>query len=88
MQELEKNGVTDFEAYRSHVDGRLAGNAYKTGDVSKGMIDYGQAAAFVTGVESVEAVFDGIIDDARASLTKLGTDAAISFRDDGLSATQ
>jgi nitronate monooxygenase len=84
VQELERKGVTDFEAYRPHVDGRIAGNAYKTGDVSKGMIDYGQAAAFVTGVESVEAVFDGIIDDARSSLVKLGTDAGISFRNDGL----
>lgn len=84
VQELEKNGVTDFEAYRPHVDGRLAGNAYKTGDVSKGMIDYGQAAAFVTGVDSVEAIFDGIIDDARSSLIKLGTDAGITFQNDCL----
>jgi nitronate monooxygenase len=88
VQELEKQGVTDFEAYRPHVDGQLAGNAYKTGDVSKGMIDYGQAAAFVTGVESVEAVFDSIIDDARASLIKVGADAGVSFRNDDLCATR
>jgi NADH:quinone reductase (non-electrogenic) len=73
--ELEKKGVTDFEAYRPHVDGRLAGNAYKTGDVSKGMIDYGQAAAFVKGIDSVETVFDDIIDDARVALDNLGKTA-------------
>jgi len=88
VQELERKGVTDFEAYRPHVEGRLAGNAYKTGDVSKGMIDYGQAAAFVTGVESVEAVFDSIIDDARASLIKIGADAGDSFRHDDLCPTR
>lgn len=65
---LERSGTTDFEAFRPHVDGRIARNAYVTGDVSRGMIDYGQAGAFVDRIESVEAVFDSILDDARSSL--------------------
>ena len=69
--ELERNGEADIEVYRPHIDGRGARNAYETGDVSRGMIDYGQAGAFVTGIETVESVFDRILDDASASLNTL-----------------
>jgi len=65
---LEAAGVKDIEQYREHIDGRVARRAYETGDFSRGMIDYGQAVAFVEEIESVEAIFDRIIDDARRSL--------------------
>lgn len=76
VRALEQQGVTDIESYLPLIDGRIAGNAYRTGDVSKGMIDYGQAGAFVNAIESVETIFDGIIDDARAALDKLRNEAS------------
>lgn len=68
---LEASGVDDIEPYREHIDGRLARRAYETGDFSKGMIDYGQAVAFVDRIEPVEAIFDRIIDDAREALDRV-----------------
>ncbi|MGH7134081.1 MAG: NAD(P)H-dependent flavin oxidoreductase, partial [Phycisphaerales bacterium] len=65
---LEATGVMDIEQYREHIDGRLARRAYESGDFSRGMIDYGQAAVFVDQIESVESTFDRIIDDAGRSL--------------------
>jgi NAD(P)H-dependent flavin oxidoreductase YrpB (nitropropane dioxygenase family) len=68
VAELEAHGVADIEQYQAHVNGRLARSAYETGDYSRGMLDYGQASVFVERVETVEQIFDAIIDDATQSL--------------------
>lgn len=60
--------LTDFEQYRPHVMGALAHNAYLTGDPSKGMLDYGPAVVFADAIKPIEAIFDEMIDDARAAL--------------------
>jgi NAD(P)H-dependent flavin oxidoreductase YrpB (nitropropane dioxygenase family) len=62
--ELDDRKVTDFEQYRPHVMGTLAREAYRTGDPSKGMLDFGPAAVFADRIEPVEAIFDRLIDDA------------------------
>ena len=78
---LEAQGITDFEQYRSHVDGRLARHAYETGEIERGMIDYGQSVAYVDKSESVEEIFDQMIDDAARALRRL-RDPALSPLDE------
>ena len=67
---LDDANVTDFEQYRPHVMGTLAHRAYLSGDTSTGMLDYGPAAVFADAIESAEAIFDRIIDDASASMNR------------------
>jgi NAD(P)H-dependent flavin oxidoreductase YrpB (nitropropane dioxygenase family) len=74
--ELDRLGTTDFEAYRPYVMGDLARQAYRTGDWSQGMLDYGHAGIFADRVEPVEAIIDRIIDDAILARDRLPTLAA------------
>ncbi|MFL6681550.1 MAG: NAD(P)H-dependent flavin oxidoreductase [Burkholderiaceae bacterium] len=69
---LDDARVTDFERYRPHVTGALAHQAYVSGDTRTGMLDYGPAAVFADAIESTEAIFDRLIDDAAAALQRLG----------------
>jgi len=68
---LDDEQVTDFERYRPHVMGALAHQAYVTGDTRTGMLDYGPAAVFADAIESTEAIFDRLIDDAAAAARRL-----------------
>ena len=61
---LEANGITDYEAYRPHVQGTLQKEAYMDGDWNKGTGSIGQSVAFVNDIQSVENIFDGIIAEA------------------------
>jgi NADH:quinone reductase (non-electrogenic) len=69
--ELDDRNETDFEQYRPHVMGALARDAYRTGDPSKGMLDFGPAVVFADRIEPVEVIFDRLIDDAAASLARV-----------------
>lgn len=71
VEELERRGVTAFEAYSALVSGRLTRAAYASGDTSRGLMDLGPAAAFVRGVQSVEQIFDEIIDDAVRAVSRI-----------------
>lgn len=64
VEELERRGVTDFEAYRALVSGSATRRAYETGDLSKGMIDLGPAAVFAREIKPLEAIVDQLIDEA------------------------
>ena len=68
---LDAQGVDDFECYRAHVMGTLTAQAYLTGDSRFGMLDYGPAVVFADAVQSVEAIFDEILDDARWALQRM-----------------
>ena len=68
---LEAAGERDFAAYRALVSGRSTRMAYETGDLSRGMIDLGPAVAFVTESETVEAIFDRLIDEAVAAADRV-----------------
>ena len=68
---LEAAGETEFSRYREHVAGDLVREAYATGDLSRGMIDYGQATCFADAIEPMEGIFDRLIDDAAAALDRL-----------------
>lgn len=71
VAELDHRKITDFEHYRPHVMGDLAREAYRTGDPSKGMLDFGPAVVFADRIEPVEAIFDRLIDDARDATNRL-----------------
>ncbi len=61
---LEADGIDDFERYAPLVAGRLARQAYESGDWSTGMIDMGPSGVFAREIKPVEAIIDDIIDDA------------------------
>jgi len=78
LLELDDRKVTDFEQYRPHVMGTVTREAYRTGDSSRGMLDFGQATVFADRIEPVEAIFDRLIDDAVAARTRI-----VQLSDDG-----
>ena len=63
--------MADFEAYRPHVTGDLAREAYRTGEPAKGMLDFGPAAVFADAIKPVESIFDEILDDAIVASARL-----------------
>jgi nitronate monooxygenase len=73
VEALDAANVTDFEQYRPHVTGTLAHNAYLTGDMSRGMLDFGPAAAFADRIETMEAILDRLLDEAVAAARRVNT---------------
>lgn len=71
--DLERQGITDVEAYREHLSGQLARRAYESGDCRQGLLDYGQAACFAEAVEPVSAIVGRMIEEAAAALQRLET---------------
>jgi NADH:quinone reductase (non-electrogenic) len=51
--------------------GAVTREAYRSGDPSKGMLDFGPAVVFAKEIEPVERIFDRLIDDAAAAITRL-----------------
>ena len=70
---LERQGISDFEAYRAIVSGAITRSGYVSGDMARGTFDTGQSAIFAKQIESVETIFDTLLDDARASIRQLET---------------
>lgn len=70
---LEAEGVTDFEAYRPHVQGTLQRDTYTTGDWRRGTMSMGQSVAFADRIEPVEAIIDGIMAEAVSVRDRLKT---------------
>jgi len=68
---LEAEGVTDYEAYRPHVQGTLQKEAYEDGDWNKGTMSIGQSVAFADVIEPAESIIDGIMAEAVAVREKL-----------------
>lgn len=70
---LEADGITDFEAYRPLVQGINQREAYAAGDPERGTLSMGQSCAFAERIESVEAIFDDILADARIARERMNT---------------
>ena len=70
---LEADGVTDFERYRPLVEGKRQREAYANGDPEQGTLSMGQSCAFADRIESVEAIFDSILADARTARDRMKT---------------
>ena len=75
---LEAEGVTDYERYRPYVAGLLQKEAYASGDWNKGLLSLGQAAAFATALEPVEAIVDRLIGEAQTAQASLNARTAAS----------
>ncbi len=71
VNELEEQGITDFEQYRPFVQGPNQREAYATGDFDRGTLSMGQSAAFATEIASVEKIFDDILNDAIVARDRL-----------------
>ena len=71
VEALEARGVADYEPYRALVSGHSTRRAYETGNLAKGMIDLGPAAAFANEVKPVEAIIDQLIDEACMSADRV-----------------
>ncbi len=69
---LEDQGILDFESYRPLVEGGQTREAYATGDLTKGMLDYGQGACFADAIEPAEAIIDRIVDEAVGACERIG----------------
>ena len=74
---LDAAGTTDFESYRPYVMGKLTTQAYVTGDSRLGMLDYGPSVVFADAVQSVEAIFDEVLEDAHRAMERLGKLSAL-----------
>jgi nitronate monooxygenase len=75
---LEAEGVRDHERYRPHVAGVLQKQAYASGDWNRGLLSLGQAAAFATALEPVEAIVDRLISEAQAAQANLNARSSAS----------
>ncbi len=71
VAEIEMSGTTEYAAYEPYIDGRLARRAYETGDWNMGLLSMGQSAAFADAIEPVEAIYDRLVDEAKAALTRM-----------------
>lgn len=72
VNELEDQGITDFEHYRPLVQGPNQRDAYASGDFDQGTLSMGQSCTFANEIASVEEIFDDILRDAVAMRNRLG----------------
>jgi nitronate monooxygenase len=68
---LELAGETNFERFKPHVAGVRQKEAYETGDWERGVLSMGQAVAFVREAKPVAAIFEQLIEEARAAAMRL-----------------
>ena len=71
VNELEDQGIKDFEKYRKLVQGSNQRAAYASGDFEKGTLSMGQSCAFANEIASVEKIFNDILEDATAMRRRL-----------------
>jgi nitronate monooxygenase len=72
VEQLELQGIKDFDHYQPHVDGALARQAYESGNFNLGMIDMGPSGVFAREIKPVEAIIDEIIDEANLARQRIG----------------
>jgi nitronate monooxygenase len=72
VEQLELQGIKDFDHYQPHVDGALARQAYESGNFNLGMIDMGPSGVFAREIKPVEAIIDEILDEANLARQRVG----------------
>jgi nitronate monooxygenase len=73
---MEAERITDIAQYLPLLKGEITRSAYESGQLTDGMIDLGPAIAYVERVQTVEEIFDQLIDEAEAGAGRL---SALSF---------
>lgn len=71
VQNLESDGIADFDQYWPYVKGANAFDAYKSGDWNKALLSMGQSAVFANSVQPMEKIYDTLIDEAALALERL-----------------
>jgi NAD(P)H-dependent flavin oxidoreductase YrpB (nitropropane dioxygenase family) len=69
---MEAERINDLAQYLPLLKGEITRRAYESGDLTDGMIDLGPAIAYVEKVQTVEQVFDQLIDEAAEAAGRLG----------------
>lgn len=70
VAELERLYPGEYERFKSHASGAACREAYVTGNYEHGILSLGPAIAFSRRRESMEQLFDTLIDEARAGLER------------------
>lgn len=73
---MEAERISDIAQYLPLLKGEITRDAYTSGELADGMIDLGPAVAYVEKIETVEEIFDQLIDEAAQASDRLGTLAA------------
>jgi NAD(P)H-dependent flavin oxidoreductase YrpB (nitropropane dioxygenase family) len=79
--EMETARIADIARYLPLLNGQATRGAYESGDLTNGMIDLGPAIAYVDRLQSVEQIFDQLLDEAAEGaqhLARLDASAARS----------
>jgi nitronate monooxygenase len=66
------------------MSGVLTRRAYESGNLKEGLIDLGPAVTYVRELQTVEQIFDELLDDARAAHERLHRLMAADARDGGV----
>ena len=64
---MEADRITEIDRYLPHMSGVLTRRAYESGNLKEGLIDLGPAVTYVRELQTVEQIFDELLDDARAA---------------------
>lgn len=67
VAEMEAARIAEVERYLPLMSGTLTRRAYESGNLREGLIDLGPAVAYVREHQTVEQIFDELLDDAKAA---------------------
>jgi nitronate monooxygenase len=82
VRHREAEGATTHDAFADLIAGTEAREgAYRGGDVERGMLSCGPAAAFTTGVESIAAIIGTLLKEAQAARGRLARLGAAEMLD-------
>jgi nitronate monooxygenase len=81
---MEAERITEIDRYLPHMSGVLTRRAYESGNLKEGLIDLGPAVTYVHELQTVEQIFDELLDDARAAHERLHRLMAADARDGGV----
>jgi NADH:quinone reductase (non-electrogenic) len=70
---MEAERIAEIEPYLPLMSGTLTRRAYETGRLSEGLIDLSPAVAYVRELQTVEQIFDTLIDDAQSARVRLAS---------------
>ena len=71
VMKLEAGGVDDFDQYRPILSGTEAWNAFASGDVRRGIIDFGQSACFADTIEPAADIIEALMREAKQAAGSL-----------------
>jgi nitronate monooxygenase len=72
VAELERQYPGEYDRYKEHAKGAACREAYLTGNYEHGILSLGPSIAFSRKRETMEQLFDQLIDEAKSGLTRLG----------------